>query len=101
MIVKSRQSPKKKRYAVPKNYAEDIVPGLRCQRKCGKDGHPYLVFLDENGHIKWWIVPDAYNQFHLYHANKYGKHGKHSQGETGKPHELIEYIRQHEEYERS
>jgi hypothetical protein len=85
-----------------KTYSADVIHGLECQHKVGKN-YDYLVFL-ENGHIKWWITP-VKNRKGKYIPNLFGlyhKHGKkHSQGEhSGKPKVLMTYIANHECYER-
>lgn len=87
------------KYAIIKKYDSGIVPGLICERKQDSKYRYYLVFVGPDNKIKWWIRPNAFTQFRLYHANKWGRPGQHSQGIVGKPHELINYIIQHEAYE--
>jgi uncharacterized linocin/CFP29 family protein len=101
MRIRPKHTIKTERYSVPKEYAADIVPGLTCVRKKGRDGCYYLVFKDEHDRIKWWIVPNAYTEFVLLHRNRFGRGQQHSQGVKGKASDLIDYIKKHEEFEHS
>jgi len=91
----------------------DIVSGLRAEVKHGvKQGrsYSYIVFHDTQG-IKWKIFPSTFSRWdtpgslRLHHRNKFGRKGFHSQrklawGTAAGLNELIDYITNHEEYER-
>jgi len=96
MRIRSTKSIKNESYSIPDEYSADIVPGLICKRKKGRDGYHYLVFIDETGRIKWWIVPNAYNEFDLLLRDEFLRSPLHYQDIKGKANELIDYIKTYE-----
>ncbi len=87
-----------------------LTAEIRHGRKLGQKVS-YIVYLNDRGLVKWKIVVVRFSKdgrpggFKLYHRNQWGPHNRlHSQGRGawGTPSgliELVNYIRDHEQYE--